>query len=132
MDNNDLDNRFREMRAAYKDLFLGSLGLLEMDFLVWTERILLRIVNWLAKQRLEQIKSVYPRESQLFEDGKILKDNMLEAQVEASLGKHRLGEWKMIQDEGGYQAMCEQCGGTVYVSDKSCYSILDDICPLAR
>ena len=53
---------------------------------------------------------------------------MMEAQVIAALGGHQLGSWETAEDDGGYQAVCTACGGSVFVSDKTVYSILTDTC----
>lgn len=61
----------------------------------------------------------------------ILKENMLEAQVIAALGGHELGSWEEAgePDKLEYQAICKNCGQSVYVNSKVFYSILDPTCP---
>lgn len=131
MDKEYLEEKFGRTRSAYKSLFIGSLELLELDSIYWTERILLKIVHTLSKQRLVQIKNVFPSESKT-DNEKRLKENMLEAQVEAALGGHNLGEWEQLEEGQGYQAACSNCGGTVFVSHKTFYSILQEKCPTRK
>ena len=56
-----------------------------------------------------------------------LRDNMLEAQVAALLQGHELQSWEET-DDGGYQAQCSYCGGSVYVTYKTFYSVLPETC----
>lgn len=58
-----------------------------------------------------------------------LRENVLEAQVEAALQGHALGPFEPVEDDTGYQAICGQCGRSVYVSDRTLYSLLEDRCP---
>lgn len=59
-----------------------------------------------------------------------LRRNMLEAMVEASLQGHTLGKWEALDGEDmmRYQAVCGQCGKSVYASSQALYSILADNC----
>ncbi len=60
-----------------------------------------------------------------------LRHNMLEAMVEAALQGHALGEWEDVDGEDmmmRYQAVCDQCGKSVYASSQALYSILADDC----
>ncbi len=128
MDKEQLEDKFGKMKAAYKSLFIVSISLLELGAIHWTERILLRLVHALSKQRLGQIKGAFP-DDVTGEDEKQLKENMLEARIEAALGNHHLGEWGQLEDGQGYQAACANCGGTVFVNHKTIYTILQDRCP---
>ncbi len=116
------------MRKAYRELFLGSQTLIEMDALSWTERWLLRLVNRLARQRLTQIGKADAAPPDPVADDR-LRANMLEFQVEASLGGHDLSSWEKTEDGSGYQAVCRQCGASVYTSGGPVYSILAETCP---
>lgn len=114
------------MKAAYRSLFIGSLELLELDSAYWTEKLLLRLIHRLSRQRLQEIKAALP--GALTGEAEIrLKENMMEAQVEAALAGHQLGQWEG-QEDGGYQAVCSRCGGSIYVSHRTLYSILEDSC----
>ncbi len=58
-----------------------------------------------------------------------LKENMLEAAVEAALQGHELGEWRQVNWAGRqWEARCEVCGRTTFVSDTVRYSVLGNIC----
>ncbi|MCB8975842.1 MAG: hypothetical protein H6657_00245 [Ardenticatenaceae bacterium] len=46
----------------------------------------------------------------------------------AALGGHQLGSWETAEEANGYQAVCLTCGGSVFVSEKTIYSILTDTC----
>lgn len=48
----------QEKQAAYQHLAQGSAVLLRAGPLFWTERLLLKIVAWLAQQRLGQLAEV--------------------------------------------------------------------------
>lgn len=50
--------KLRLMAQAYKQLLQGSEGLLELDRLYWTEKLLLMLVRSLYKRRLEQLGEV--------------------------------------------------------------------------
>jgi hypothetical protein len=58
---------------------------------------------------------------------KQLSDNMLEVQVAALVQGHDLQSWEET-DDGGYQAQCNHCGRSVYVSHKTLYSVLPETC----
>ena len=116
------------MRAAYQNLFLGSTELLELDSLFWTEKLLLKLVNLLSQKRIRSLSAILPHELTEAEN-KILRANMLEAQAVAALGGHQLGEWEEVEDNAGFQATCSACGGSVFVSASTFYSILADTCP---
>lgn len=116
------------MRAAYQNLFLGSTELLELDSLFWTERLLLKLVNLLSRKRIQSLNTILSRETTEVE-ATILRANILEAQAAAALGGHELGEWAELEDSSGFQATCADCGGTVFVSASTLYSILADTCP---
>ena len=64
----------------------------------------------------------------------ILKDSILEAQVEAPLQGHNLGSFKAVDTiTGGYEAGCKFCGLTSWVGDNGLrYSLLEDKCPEHR
>lgn len=127
MDKASLKDKFKRMQNAYQYLFLGSLELLELNALFWTEKALLRLVNVLARKRLTELKDVLT-DSVDHDDNARLRENMMEAQVVAVLGGHQLGSWETAEDADGYQAVCSACGGSVFVSDKTVYSILTDTC----
>lgn len=115
------------MQHAYQNLFLGSLELLELNALFWTEKALLRLVNVLARKRLTELKGVLTDTGDE-DDNARLRENMMEVQVVAVLGGHQLGSWETAGNRDGYQAVCSVCGGSVFVSDKTVYSILTDTC----
>ena len=50
-----------------------------------------------------------------------LRENLLEAMVEATLQGHELSEWQSVDETGNlrYQAICVRCGGSVYVSSQA-------------
>lgn len=52
----------QEKQAAYQKLTQGSAVLLKAGTLFWTERLLLKIVAWLAQQRLGQLIEVLDSE----------------------------------------------------------------------
>jgi len=60
-----------------------------------------------------------------------LRENLLDAQVIASLGGHDLGPFEPVDEPGmmKFQAFCLKCGKSVYVSTIALYSILEDSCP---
>ncbi|MCI0558958.1 MAG: hypothetical protein MN733_10715 [Nitrososphaera sp.] len=58
-----------------------------------------------------------------------LRENILEAQVVAFFQGHELGVFEPTDDGRGYQAVCRQCGKSVYASDRTLYSILEEKCP---
>ena len=128
MDTQAVKDKFKRMRAAYQHLFLGSLELLELDALFWTEKLLLMLVYLLSQKRIQGLNALLSHE--LTEDENInLRANMLEAQASAALGGHQLGEWEELEDNEGFQATCSACGGSLFVSDSTLYSILADTCP---
>lgn len=58
-----------------------------------------------------------------------LRENVLEAQVDAALQGHNLGPFELVEYGRGYEAVCRKCGKSVYVSSTTLYSILEDSCP---
>ena len=124
----EIESKISQIKDAYRELYLGSLTLLELDSAYWTERWLLRLVSRIARQRLKQISDVSKSLSDT-QDNDQLKANILEVQVEASLTGHKLGGWEETEDGNGYQAVCSKCGKSVYVSGKTVYNILDETCP---
>ena len=90
MDKVTLVDKFKRMQLAYRNLFLGSLELLELNTLFWTEKLLLRLVNSLSRKRLLALKDVLAEGGDI-EDNVLLRENMMEAQVVAALGGHQLG-----------------------------------------
>jgi len=116
------------MRDAYRELFLGSQTLIELDSLSWTECLLLRLVHHIARQRLAQIGEPAASLPDSVADDR-LRANMLEFQVESSLAGHDLSGWEEAEDGLGYQAMCRRCRASVYVSGGPVYSILAETCP---
>ena len=128
MDKESLKDKFKRMQVAYQNLFLGSLELLELNTLFWTEKALRRLVNVLARKRLVSLKGTLADAGEAG-DNALLRENMMEAQVMAALGGHQLGNWETAADADGYQAVCTACGGSVFVSDKTACSILTDTCP---
>ena len=123
----DVEDKFNRIRAAYQHLFLGSTELLELDSLFWTEKVLLKLVNLLSQKRIQRINTILPRKHTDAENS-ILRANMLEAQAVAALGGHQLGEWEEVEEDAGFQATCSACGGSVFVSSSTLYSILTDTC----
>ena len=87
MDKESLTDKFKRMQVAYQNLFLGSLELLELNTLFWTEKLLLRLVNSLSRKRLLALKDVLAEGGDI-EDNVLLRENMMEAQVVAALGGH--------------------------------------------
>ena len=96
------------------------------------------------RQLLEQIQALYRERRQALlaelqtavRTGQLppaaagqLRQNMLEAQVEALLQGHDLLPWEAADEMGGYQAVCRECGLSVYTSHKALYSILPERCP---
>jgi hypothetical protein len=64
----------------------------------------------------------------------ILKDSILEAQVEAALQGHDLGSFKAVDTiTGGYEACCKRCQMTTWIGNSGLrYSLLADSCPAAE
>jgi hypothetical protein len=59
-----------------------------------------------------------------------LKENLLEAAVEAALQGHDLASWEQVDERGlEWQAVCKQCGRSVWVSSRTMYSLLEEQCP---
>jgi hypothetical protein len=60
-----------------------------------------------------------------------LRENILQAQVEAALSGHDLGPFEPVEEPGlmKHQAICRSCGRSVYVSTVALYSLLEDECP---
>ena len=58
----ELRLRLQEKQDAYQNLAQGSRALLGAGTLFWTERLLLKIVAWLALQRLVQLGEVLDSE----------------------------------------------------------------------
>lgn len=59
-----------------------------------------------------------------------LKANLLEAMINAALSGHDLGSWEAVEERQlAYQAVCNRCGRSVYVSWQTMYSILAEQCP---
>ena len=87
MDKVTLVDKFKRMQLAYRNLFLGSLELLELNTLFWTEKLLLRLVNSLSRKRLVALKDVLAEGGDI-EDNVLLREKMMEAQVVAALGGH--------------------------------------------
>jgi hypothetical protein len=64
------------------------------------------------------------------ENTKVVNENILEIQVEAHLQGHDLASSELDEDEKGYEARCQQCGGTVWVGRQGLiYSLLSECCP---
>ena len=128
MDKKSLTDNFKQMQVAYQNLFLGSLELLELNTLFWTEKALLRLVNVVSRKRLVSLKGILAN-AEVEGDKDLLQENMMEVQIAALLGGHKLGNWTEANDVGGYQAVCSICGKSVFVSGKALYSHLADTCP---
>lgn len=121
-----LRQRLQLRQVDYLRLRQGADGLLETAGLAWTERLLLRLVRWLAGRRLEELRALLPRPVE--EDGP-LQENMMEVMVSAAMDGHDLGPWEAVEGKsGGYQARCARCDRTVYVSDRTVYSLLEETC----
>jgi hypothetical protein len=61
---------------------------------------------------------------------KVVNENILEIQVEAHLQGHDLASFELSEDEKGYEARCQRCGGTVWVGRQGLiYSLLSVRCP---
>jgi hypothetical protein len=129
---------------AYKQLLAGSSALLEQDRLVWTERLLLKLVRTLYTHRLDQLLALLPdvlgadvlgadvlADEEIDQAQAQLKANILEAQVTAALGGHQLLPWQPVPpaEPTGHQAACRYCEMSVYVSAKTYYTLLADQCP---
>lgn len=127
MDAQSLKDKFQQMKSAYQNLYLGSLELLELDNLFWTEKALLKLVKMLSQKRLVDLKAILAAEPTEF-DNTHLRENMVEAQIVAALGGHLLESWEPSSDTDGFQATCSACGGSVFVSPSTIYSILTDTC----
>lgn len=126
-----VENKLKQMQEAYKQLYLGSLSLLEINSTYWTERLLLKLVHSLAGQRLGQIKEI-TIDAQLDQDNEIrLKESLMEAAVEAALGGHDLAQWQQV--ENGWQAACKLCQATIWIGENGLrYSLLEDSCSGGR
>ena len=62
----------------------------------------------------------------------VLREAILEAQIEASLGAHDIGPFEPVEDRvtRGYEVKCRLCGGTSWVGDNGLRdSLLEDKCP---
>ncbi len=63
-----------------------------------------------------------------FDQEKLLKESILQVQVEAALQGHDLAGFEVV-DERGFQAGCRKCGGTVWVGVSGLiYSLLAESC----
>lgn len=125
LDQHSLEKRLIQQRQAYTMLRRGAERLLQLNALFWTERWLLRLVRYLYRHRLEQLGTT---EAQFMDIGH-LKENMLEAAVEAAVQGHELGEWQQVDEAGReWEAKCRVCGRTTYVSHTVRYSVLGDHC----
>lgn len=59
------------------------------------------------------------------------RESILQAQIEAALSGHDVTAFEPV-DERGFQAICRNCGQTVWVGITGLmYSLLSDLCPLA-
>lgn len=58
MSREQVENRLRLMGQAYRQLVEGSEALLEMDRLYWTEKLLLKLVRSLYRQRLSRLGEI--------------------------------------------------------------------------
>ncbi len=60
-----------------------------------------------------------------------LRENVLATQVEAALQGHHLGEFRPVDGLSplGHEAFCAKCTMSVYVSDKTVFSIMPIKCP---
>lgn len=119
--------KFNRMKTAYLNLYLGSSDLLKLDAVYWTERLLLIILRNISQKRLQSLNSLIPDEPS-DTDNRNLRENIIEAQASAALGGHELGEWEILKNNKGFQATCSVCGGSVFVSASTLYSILTDTC----
>jgi hypothetical protein len=128
MNSQAVKDKFKRMRAAYQNLFLGSMELLELDSLFRTEKGLLKLVNALSQKRIQRLNAILSQD-RTEADNIVLRANMLEAQAVAALGGHQLGEWEELEGSAGFQAACTDCDGSVFVSASTLYSILADTCP---
>lgn len=59
---NELRQHMQDKHLAYQNLTQGSSVLLAAGTLFWTEQLLLRLVAWLAQQRLDQLIEVLDSE----------------------------------------------------------------------
>ena len=79
----------------------------------------------LYRHQLEQLGAT---EAQFMDKGH-LKENMLEAAVEAAVQGHELGEWEQVDEAGReWEARCAVCGRTTFVSDTVRYSVPGESC----
>ena len=61
---------------------------------------------------------------------KVVNENILEIQIEAHFQGHDLASFELCEDEKGYEARCQRCGGTVWVGRQGLiYSLLSEGCP---
>ena len=60
-----------------------------------------------------------------------LRENILEARVEAAMQGYHEGPFEPVDEPGllKFEAFCLKCGKSVYGSYKTLYSILEDRCP---
>lgn len=116
--------KLKKMQLAYLQLYEVTGELLQLDHVYWTERLVLRLARRIGSRRLEQLKEALPAAVDHTEAR--LKENMLEAGVEAALQGHELGHWEKVEGHAGYEARCGKCGMTVYVSGRTLYSMLGE------
>jgi hypothetical protein len=60
-----------------------------------------------------------------------LRENVLAAQVEATLQGHELGDFNPVDGMPilGYEAVCSKCAMSVWVNDRAVYSSMPEKCP---
>jgi hypothetical protein len=119
--------------GIYRELVDRATTLLALPVTDPAERQLLAQIQALYRERLQALSAELTaagRTGQLPPSAAgQLRQNMLEAQVEALLQGHDLLPWEVADEMGGYQAVCRGCGLSVYTSHKALYSILPDHCP---
>jgi hypothetical protein len=122
---------FQEELLACQNLIDSVAALLALPGFSETERQILRKAAQLGQRRQRAASArLTPAVSKAAADPtaqKQLRDNMLEAQVAALMQGHNLQSWEET-DDGGYQARCDYCGQSVYVSHKTLYSLLPETC----
>jgi len=127
MERDNIRESLQNKLIAYKQLFDGSGNLLESGSLYWTEKLLLKLTRIVAEKRLKQLADALPSTKKQAVDIPQVKQSMMEASIEATLGGHDLESWEQVGND--YQAQCQLCKATVWVGKNGLrYSILDDTC----
>ncbi len=59
--NSQLAQKFQQMEHAYRKLAEGAETLLQLASVFWTEALLLKLVRYLYRHRLQQIRGIVER-----------------------------------------------------------------------